>query len=90
MWIYVESTTATVQLSPYVQSTPGVTFIFGGSVTAFPGTSPTWAQLIVAVPGASASWDPTVVNQWGLQVTEVGTTNTSAQVVIAIDDCLVE
>jgi hypothetical protein len=97
-WVYVESTMVSIQLSAFAQSITNVTFLAGATTVVNPGDAPRWIMLAFAVPPKSASWDPTVINQFGIEVVSTGTAGdagatdagTTASTVVAVDDYSVQ
>jgi hypothetical protein len=91
-WVYVESTTVSVQLQAYAQCTLNLNFQGGASTTVKPGDPPMWIPVTFVLPSTSASWDPTSITQFGISITAVSSvpdagTSTS---VIDVDDYSVQ
>jgi hypothetical protein len=91
-WVYVESTSVSIQLQAYAQSAISAQAFQGGaSFTADAGDTPTWTMLSFVIPPANTSWDPTMMNQFGIWVTTLSTIpDAGATSVVAVDDYVVQ
>jgi hypothetical protein len=89
-WVYVVSTTGTIQLSAFANDLTNTSFLGGTAVTVNPGDTPTWIKVVFTIPAKAAGWDPTNINQFGIQIVQTDTMGDAGTAVVAVDDYSVQ